>query len=126
MSQNSNAGTDAQNSAEEVTLESISKLVEGATLEDIVAKVNELVEKVNSVKVRDRGPQSEKAMTEELAHQILLDPKVARMSHKRAAETLGLSYGQVSSVRGGYTFKKQYKLWRDQGSKATWSRDYAE
>ena len=107
-------------------VEGILALTEAATLEEVVAKVNELILKVNDIKVRDRGPQSEKAMTEELAHTILMDDKVARMSHKRAAETLGLSYGQVSSVRGGYTFKKQYKLWRDLGSKATWSRDYAE
>tara|TARA_Y100000310_G_C20398355_1_gene676198 strand:+ start:288 stop:650 length:363 start_codon:yes stop_codon:yes gene_type:complete len=97
-----------------------------ATLEEVIAAVNALTEKVNGIKVRDRGPQSEKAMTEELARQILLEEPFCRLSHKKTAEKLGLSYGQVSSVRGGYTFKKQYKEWRDLGSKKTWDRDFAE
>tara|TARA_Y100000310_G_C20496844_1_gene721966 strand:- start:351 stop:710 length:360 start_codon:yes stop_codon:yes gene_type:complete len=110
----------------EVEVTEIIALVPESTLEDVIAKMNELIEKVNSIKVRDRGPRSEKAMTEELACTILFDEKVAKMSHKKAAETLGLSYGQVSSVRGGYTFKKQYKLWREAGSIKTWDRDHVE
>lgn len=60
------------------------------------------------VAVRDRGPKSEKDMTEDDARRVMLgDLKDA--SHKVAAETLGLSYGQVYSARKGFTFKPIYK-----------------
>lgn len=57
---------------------------------------------------RDRGPKSERKMTEDDARRIMLgDLKDA--PHKEAAEALGLSYGQVYSARFGFTFKKVYK-----------------
>lgn len=90
----------------------------------IMEKLNEVIDKVNSLKVRDRGPSSTQSMNEELAHKVLMEEPYCNMSHKKAAQELGLSYGQVSSVRGGYTFKNQYKIWREAGSKETWSRDY--
>jgi hypothetical protein len=47
-------------------------------------------------------------MTEEDARRVLMGD-LKDESHKAAAEKLGLSYGQVYSCRGGYTFKAVYK-----------------
>ena len=70
---------------------------------EIVAKVNELIAKVNSVKVRDRGPKSERSMTDEDAWRVKFGD-LKGMKHKEAAAACGLSYGQVYSARGEYTF----------------------
>lgn len=57
---------------------------------------------------RNRGPASEKVMTEEDARQVMLGD-LKDDSHKEAAEKLGLSYGQIYSARKGFTFKPVYK-----------------
>ena len=93
----------------------IAKLDENAKLKEIVAKLNEVIEKLNTTKatkVRDRGPESERDMTEDDARRILLGD-MKDVAHKKAAEELGLSYGQVYSARKGFTFKGIYKEWRD-------------
>lgn len=52
-----------------------------------------------------RGPKTERPMTEADAYRVRFgDHK--DMNHKEAAAALGLSYGQVFSCRGGYTFKQ--------------------
>lgn len=53
---------------------------------------------------RDRGPKSTREMTIDDARRLILGD-LSDLSHKAAAEELGLSYGQVYSARGGYTFK---------------------
>lgn len=93
----------------------IAKLDENAKLKDIVAKLNEVIEKINSTKApkeRDRGPDSTREMTEDDARRILLTD-LKTLPHKKAAEELGLSYGQIYSARKGFTFKGVYKEWRD-------------
>ena len=93
----------------------IAKLDENAKLKEIVAKLNEVIEKLNTTKatkVRDRGPESERDMTEDDARRILLGD-MKDVSHKDAAKELGLSYGQIYSARKGFTFKGIYKEWRD-------------
>jgi hypothetical protein len=76
------------------------------TLEQRVAA---LEEKVANIKVRDRGPKSERSMTDEDARRVKFgDLKDA--SHKEAAKKLGLSYGQIYSCRGGYTFNHVKKV----------------
>jgi hypothetical protein len=57
--------------------------------------------------IRDRGPTSTRDMSEEDARAIMLGAH-ASASHRKAAEALGLSYGQVYSARNGYTFKGVY------------------
>lgn len=54
---------------------------------------------------RDRGPESKRDMTIDDARRLILGD-LKDISHKAAATQLGLSYGQVYSARGGYTFKK--------------------
>ena len=65
-----------------------------------------------STKARDRGPDSTREMTEDDARRILLGD-MKDVAHKKAAEELGLSYGQIYSARKGFTFKGIYKEWRD-------------
>ena len=70
------------------------------TLEERVAA---LEEQMANIKVRDRGPKSERAMTDEDAWRVKFGD-LAGLSHKQAATELSLSYGQIYSCRGGYTF----------------------
>ena len=94
----------------------IAKLDENAKLKEIVAKLNEVIEKMNTTKapkVRDRGPDSQREMTEDDARMILIG-NLKDASHKDAAIELGLSYGQVYSARKGFTFKGVFKEFRDQ------------
>lgn len=96
----------------------VAALEENAKLKDVVAKLNEVIEALNTKPKasRDRGPESTREMTEEDARRLLLGDLAAR-NHKDAAKELGLSYGQVYSSRKGFTFKGIYKEWRDAGNK---------
>ncbi len=73
------------------------------TLEEALARIEALEEKVSKIKVRDRGPKSERAMTDEDAFRVKFGD-LKEVGHKEAAAKLGLSYGQVYSCRGNYTF----------------------
>ncbi len=66
-------------------------------------RLTALEARVDAIKVRDRGPKSERSMTDEDARRVKFGDLKA-MSHKQAAQELGLSYGQIYSARGGYTF----------------------
>ena len=93
----------------------IAKLDENAKLKEIVARLNEVIEKMNTTKapkVRDRGPESNREMDENDARRVLLGD-MKDESHKSAAEKLELSYGQIYSARKGFTFKGVYKEFRD-------------
>jgi hypothetical protein len=93
----------------------VTALPEGSNLAACVAKINELVARANNK--RDRGPESLRDMTEEDARNLLLGVW-KDMSHKKAAEASGLSYGQVYSSRKGFTFKAIYKEWEKQEAAA--------
>ena len=96
----------------------IEVLAETAKLKDVIAKMNEIIEVLNTKPKdsRDRGPESTREMTEDDARRLLLGDLAAK-NHKDAANELGLSYGQVYSSRKGFTFKGIYKEWRDAGNK---------
>lgn len=70
------------------------------TLEE---RMTALEEKVAAIKVRDRGPKSERSMTDDDARRVKFGD-LKDLSHKEAAKELGLSYGQIYSARGDYTF----------------------
>lgn len=76
---------------------------------EMIAKIEELEQRIaeleGKIVVRDRGPKSERAMTEEDAERVILGD-LKDKSHKECAAILGLSYGQIYSARGGYTHKK--------------------
>ena len=92
----------------------IEPLPTDAKLKDVVAKLNELIEHVNTSKPagRDRGPVSLRVMTDDDARRLLLGD-LKDTDHKKAAEVLELSYGQVYSARKGFTFKTIYREWRN-------------
>lgn len=75
---------------------------------DLTARI-EVLESAN--KPRDRGPKSEKEMTEAHAFAVKFGEDKG-LKHKAAAEKHGLSYGQIFSCRGGYTFKQVTKDWK--------------
>ena len=66
-----------------------------------------LKERVGTLETK-KGPASSREMTLEDAERII-NGDLKDSSHKIAAEKLKLSYGQVYSARGGYTFKSVVK-----------------
>ena len=81
---------------------------QAARIEALETKLAELEAKIESTKTRDRGPSSTREMTDDDARRILTGD-LKDLSHKAAAEELGLSYAQVYSCRGHYTFKHVHK-----------------
>ena len=77
-------------------------------MKELEARIIALETKLESVKIRDRGPDSTRQMTELDATNILMGD-LKDTSHKESANILGLSYGQIYSARNGFTFKKVYK-----------------
>lgn len=76
---------------------------------EIAAKLNEVIEALNELKApRDRGPKSERTMTDDDARRVIFGD-LKDKSYGDAATELGLSYGQVYSARKGYTFKPIHK-----------------
>ena len=75
----------------------------------LAAKLNEVIEALNNLNApRDRGPKAERTMTDDDARRVIFG-NLKNASHKTAAETLGLSYGQIYSARKGFTFKPIHK-----------------
>jgi hypothetical protein len=87
-------------------VQELAKIVEelSAKVLTLESTVESLEEKISKVKVRDRGPKSTRDMSEDDAVRVI-SGDLKDMSHKVAANELGLSYGQVYSARGGYTFR---------------------
>lgn len=76
---------------------------------EIAEKLNEIIEALNNLSApRDRGPKAERTMTDEDARRVIYGD-LKDVSHKAAAEQLGLSYGQIYSARKGFTFKPIHK-----------------
>ena len=84
----------------------IRPLPEDASLRDVVMAVNALLDRGGAK--RDRGPTSTRDMTPADADRVILGD-LKDTSHAKAAEMLGLSYGQVYSARKGFTFKSEYQ-----------------
>lgn len=81
-----------------VTTEELLKLIK--TMDERVTALEQQITKPNN--------QSQKEMTDEHAYQILTG-EYAQLKHNEAAQKLGLSYGQVYSCRGEYTFRHIHK-----------------
>lgn len=85
-------------------------------MEELIKTVAELQQRVTTLEQaleskRDRGPASEREMTEADAFRVKFGD-MKGLKPKEAAEKLGLSYGQVYSCRGGYTFKQVKEDWK--------------
>ena len=84
--------------------------------EELQARVKTLEETL----AKSRGTASTREMNDDDARRVL-NGDLAETNHKQAAETLGLSYGQVYSCRGEYTFKHIHKeLKGNSGWKNRW------
>ena len=84
---------------------------QNVTLEALLERIEILEQKVANIKVRDRGPKSERTMTDEDAYRVKFGD-LKDLKHKEAAAKLKLSYGQIYSARGGYTFTHIDKNWK--------------
>lgn len=83
------------------------KSVTMAELEARIVALETKIIELSTRKERSRGPESTRSMTEDDAKRIMIgDLKDKRIGE--CAKELGLSYGQIYSARGGYTFKTQY------------------
>ena len=76
---------------------------------EMITELQNRIETLESAQIaskpaRDRGPMSTRKMTVDDARRLILGD-MTELSHKVAADTLGLSYAQVYSARCGYTFK---------------------
>jgi hypothetical protein len=88
------------------------------TLKLLAEKLNEVIEHLNSVpspqsQARNRGPSSERVMTDEDAYRIL-SGDLKDIGHREAAEVLKLSYGQIYSCRKCFTFKHVHHALKQQ------------
>lgn len=82
------------------------------TLEEAIEAIEALQAQVNDLAAgKNRGPKSDRPMTEQDAWDIKFG-KHKELNHKEAAAITGLSYGQVFSARGGYTFKTVKADWK--------------
>ena len=88
---------------EKLTMKSLNERIE-----KLEAQVAELSEKLSELKPRDRGPKSTRQMTDEDATRVIWGD-LKELSHKEAAKELGLSYNQIYSARGEFTFKHLWK-----------------
>lgn len=94
------------------------------TLDELAARVKALESEIQDLKTRSRGgPKSDRPMTEMDAYRVKFGD-LKDVNHKNAAKELDLSYGQVFSCRGGYTFKSVRDGWTpivkdDQGAPST-------
>jgi hypothetical protein len=94
------------------------------TLKDAIAAIvllQSTVEGLSKVVADLTAPKNTdvKEMTDDHARQILTGD-LKDKKHGDAAKTLGLSYGQVYSCRGQYTFKHIHKELTAKGFKNPW------
>ena len=82
-----------------------------ATLLTRIEALETTVKELKERPVRDRGPASQRNMEDKDAERLILGD-LKETSHRKAAEELGLSYGQVYSARNGFTFKAIYQKGR--------------
>lgn len=84
---------------------------EDEVLRELVAKVEELAEKVEG---RNKSAPVKRNMTDADAKRVLVGD-LRDLAHKEAAEVVGLTYAQVYSCRMEFTFKHVHKELRDSG-----------
>lgn len=105
-----------------ISLNESSENVMSTKLEISKEVFEELVNRVATLEAtiaKTRGTASTREMTDDDAKRVL-NGDLKEVAHKAAAETLGLSYGQVYSCRGEYTFKHILKALKAEGFKNPW------
>jgi hypothetical protein len=82
------------------------------TIPELWKRIDErlsVIESKFSTRTSGRGPSSTRSMTADDAVRIMTGD-LSDNTIKECVKELGLSYGQIYSARGGYTFKTQYAL----------------
>jgi DNA-directed RNA polymerase specialized sigma24 family protein len=88
----------------------------------LIATVGALTERVQALESKNQTSSTKREMTVEDARAVILGAQ-RELSHKEAAAALGLSYGQVYSARGGYTFKAvTAKEMKEAGLPSLWEK----
>lgn len=111
VTQSTNILSTSQSEIEMTTKIEVSKEM----FEELTNRVAKLEEAMS----KSRGTASTREMTDDDARRVL-NGDLKEVAHKAAAETLGLSYGQVYSCRGEYTFKHILKALKAEGFKNPW------
>lgn len=102
-----------ENQMEEISdaIENENFLQPNAKLKDVIVAINDIYRDLQELKnrkpvhkIRNTGAISERPMNEDDATRILVGD-LKDLGHNEAAKILNLSYGQVYSVRKGFTFK---------------------
>lgn len=90
---------------------------------EMSAAIAALVQRVEALEAAAAPvPKGEaKEMTDADAERVTYGD-LASAKHKEAAAQLGLTYGQVYSARGEFTFKAVHKAAKDSGRKNTWAK----
>lgn len=102
-------------------MQQVEGSIEGG--DDLLSTVAQQVERIGTkVDARNKSAPVKKHMTDDDARRVL-DGDLADLQHKEAAERAGLTYAQVYSCRGEYTFKHVHKVLRDAGWKNPWAKD---
>ena len=101
------------NQAKRLTVAQLAAIVEtqGTMIAELQAKVTELeaTPKRSTTKgERDYGPSSETSMSPSIAQRILWGD-MRKLSVRDVADKMGLSRGQVYSLKGRYTLKETWK-----------------
>src|SRR5689334_11769674 len=92
------------------------------TIQQLVTQVAELNKRVEMLESQQSVPnKSQKEMTDTHALQILTG-EYKDLNHNKAAQILGLSYGQVYSCRLQYTFRHIHKDLETKGYKNPWKK----
>lgn len=85
---------------------------------DVPAKVEDLLAKVDG---RNKSAATKRNMTDADALRVL-NGDLKELDHKAAAEAIGLTYAQVYSARGGFTFKHVIHDLEKAGWKNPWDK----
>lgn len=91
------------------------------TLAELTKLVFELQARIEKLEQPKTTASSGKEMTDDDARRILTGD-LSTVKHKEAAEKLGLTYGQVYSCRGEFTFKHIHKEMRDSNKANPWKK----
>ena len=97
------------------------------TIKELEIKIAEMMTRIEELEklketnrpARDRGPDSTRDMTDDDARKVIFG-ELKDLKHKDAAIKLGLSYGQIYSARGCYTFKNIHNECKKNGFESQW------
>lgn len=102
--------------------DTLVETVRQMTNKEMAAAIFELTARVKALEeVKTPTTSTGVEMTDDHARNVL-DGECKAMKHKDAAQKLGLTYGQVYSCRGGYTFKGIHKELAAAGWKNPWAK----